>query len=117
MWDMSECSDFGQGTLLRSSWSCSGVAIGHDGPHDVQVERPLDSKGPTERLAACRQIQAPGRGVQVRPTSWQRSVQIGGHDHCRGPLDCDDSHQIGLVRALPATDARPDDLTQSTRFA
>jgi hypothetical protein len=31
-------------------------SIGDDAGHGVQVERPLDSKGPTERLAACRQI-------------------------------------------------------------
>lgn len=83
----------------------------------VQVERPLDSKGPTERLAAYRELQAPGRGVQMRPSPRKRAVRIGGHNNCRGLLDCDDSHQIGLVRTMPATDARPDDLDQSTRFA
>lgn len=118
---MSGCSGFGRGTPPHgrgagSRGSCRGLRLFDDGCERTQVERPLYAKGPTECLAACRQIQAPGRGVKMRPSSRQRAARIGRHDDCRGLLNCDDSHQIGLVRALPATDARPDDLDQSTRL-
>ena len=102
---------------VRSSWSFSGCCLGDHDAQSAQVEWSFDSKGPTERLAASRELQAPGRGVQVRPSPRKRSVPIRCHDRGRGLLNCDDSHQSGLVRTLSAADARTKDLRQSTRFA
>ncbi|GAA2076182.1 hypothetical protein GCM10009725_06320 [Aeromicrobium tamlense] len=105
---MSVCSDF-RFERHRSVPQWSGSALGLV-PHPVGqgfgVRGSFESKGPDERPPVEGELQAPFRGVQMRSAARSSAVWVGLHGDSRGTPSGDDSHQSGLLRTLPAADAR-----------
>src|SRR5690606_28964779 len=95
------------GTGGPTDGSVSPVVEGSDPVDDgVRRGRPVQTEGPDERPPIEGELQTPFRGVQMRPTTRSRSVGVGLHGPSRVTATGDDSHQSGLVRTLPTTDAR-----------
>ena len=78
-----------------------------DMSRDLRVlHRCADPKGPAERLAADGELEALGRGVQMRSTTRCRPPDVGDHRDRWTRVARDDPDQIGDGRLLPAPDAR-----------
>jgi len=79
-----------------------------DMSRDLRVlHRRTDPKGPGERLAADGELEAVGRGMQVRSTTRCRPPEVGDHRDRWTHVARDDPDQIGDGRLLPTPDARP----------
>lgn len=74
-----------------------------------QLYSAFRAKGPREGPASASKLQTAGSGMQVRPSSRERSVRVGDDDAILGKHE---THQVGHRGALATTDARADDHAQ-----
>lgn len=63
--------------VVRSSWSFSRCCLGDHGAQLGQIERSFDSKGPTERLASCRQLRHRAVGCRCAPRPGNERLRSG----------------------------------------
>src|SRR5699024_12706021 len=70
------------------------------------VERRHDTQRAPERPTTHRLFETRGRGMQVRPTTWGRTIRIRYENMSALVRHRDDPHQVGAGLPLAATNAR-----------
>ena len=73
-------------------------------PHQGVVERPGQAQGPGERSPTLGEVEAGGRGVEVRPSAGLPCLKVGEQDS----VDGNQAQQVGLGGLDPAPDTRAD---------
>ena len=94
----------------------SAVVLGWDGlvdvpPHQGVVERSGQAQGPGERSPTLGEVEAGGRGVDVRPSAGLPCLGVGEQDS----IDGDQAQQVGLDGRDPAPDTRADGTRRTHR--
>jgi len=76
--------------------------------HRCRGKPTLDLEGPGKGSATYGELEALGRGVQVRPPAGCTSCRIGEDLEARSPVTGDDAQQLSSLGPLPTPNARAD---------